>query len=84
MRFANLPPVRRSVGLLPGTSFIDILPRLAGMLGGLVGDSSRVTENDPRIITFAHDQQGYRRSDDHLLCSQWGMSGQRSGVRSRR
>jgi hypothetical protein len=58
-RVADLPPVRRSIGLLPGTSLIDILPRLAGMLDDLVGDPNRVAENDPMVITFAHGQQGY-------------------------
>lgn len=65
VRVANWPPVRRSVGLFPDAALIDILPWLTGMLDGLVSDPSGVAENDPRIITFTHGQQGYRHSDDH-------------------
>ena len=67
-RVADLPPVRRWIGLFPVTSLIDILPRLAGMFDGLVGDPNRVAENDPRIITFAHGQQGYRRRCSAVRC----------------
>lgn len=67
-RVADLPPVRRWIGLLPGTSLIDILPRLGGMFDGLVGDPNWVAENDPGILTFAHGQQGYRRRCFAVRC----------------
>jgi hypothetical protein len=58
IRVVNPPPIRRSVGLLPGAALIDILLGLIAMLDGLVGAADWVAEDYSGIVAVAHGRQG--------------------------